>query len=317
MQGYDAVAAVFVTSDDGVLRSSRWRQGISLPVPGERLARHGRGVAVGLVVDRQVQGHGGVAPVLVAADDGVLRGSCWRFGICLPVPGERLACHRRGVAVGLVVDRQVQGHDGVAPVLVATDDGVLRGSCWRLGICLPVPGERFARHGRGVTIGFVVDGQVQGYDGVAAVMVATDNGVLRSSRWRLGISLLVPGERFARHGRSVAVGLVVDRQVQCYDAITTVFVPADNSVLWGSCRRFGVCLAVPGERFARHGRGVTIGFVVDGQVQGYDGVAAVMVATDNGVLRSSRWRLGISLLVPGERFARHRRGVAVGLVVDS
>ena len=157
VQSNDAVATVFVAANNRVLRGSRGRLRVGLPVPGEGLARHCRGVAVGLVVDSQVQGHDGVAAVMVATDNGVLRGSCWRLGISLPVPGERLACHGRGVAVGLVVDGQVQSNDAVAPVFIAADDGVLRGSRRCLGISLPVPGERLACHGRGVAVGRVVD----------------------------------------------------------------------------------------------------------------------------------------------------------------
>ena len=184
---------------------------------------------------------------MVATDNGVLRGSCWRLGICLPVPGERLACHRRGVAVGRVVDRQVQGYDGVAPVLVATDNGVLRGSCWRFGICLPVPGERLACHRRGVAVSLVDDGQVQSNDGVAAVFVTSDDGELRSSCWRLGISLPVPGERLARHRRGVAVGRVVDRQMQCHGAVAPARVLESMGVV-AAAR--DVCVLVPIETVA-------------------------------------------------------------------
>ena len=120
----------------------------------------------------------------------------------------------------------------------------------------------------------------------------------------------MPCERLASHCGSVAVSLVVHRQVQGNDGVATVDVAALNCEcrIARRCRR--VSLAMPCERLASHCGGVAVSLVVDSQFQRNNTVATRRIRQRVG--RGDGRSLGISHTAPRETFASHDRGVARG-----
>ena len=81
-----------------------------------------------------------------------------------------------------------------------------------------VPCERVAGHSRRVAVLRLVDGQVQGDNGVT--ILDTSQGVLVVAALR--VLAVVPCERVAGHGRRVTVLRCVDRQMQRDDAVAVL-----------------------------------------------------------------------------------------------
>ena len=184
-----------------------------------------------------------------------------------------------------MVDGQVQRHGAVAAVDVA--EHVRRGDGGRAGVGGAVPGEAVAGHGGGVTAVAVVDGQVQGVDLGAAVVVEVAVLVVAADTV-LGV---VPGVAVASHHSLGLVDRVVDGQAEGSDAVTAV--AAEGGVLIAATN--GVCHVVP--LVADAGLGLDRGAdgLLDGEVQGHGAVAAVDILEGLAVGAGG----GVRDLVPG------------------
>ena len=129
-----------------------------------------------------------------------------------------------------------------------------------------MPGEGLANDSGGVTVGLVVDRQMQRNDRVTAVDIATIDGERRIGCRSLGVGLPVPCEGLADLGGGVAVGLVVHCQMQCDNRVATVDIAAIDGERRGGCGCLGVSLSMPGEGLADHSSGVAIGLMIHRQV---------------------------------------------------
>ena len=194
--------------------------GVCLAVPFETVASRHRSHTCRAVVHGQVQGHSAVAARGVGQGEG---GGVVAGGVRVAVDPDV------GVAGGLfvnagvtVVDGQVQGHDAVAAIVVAADHRVGWSGHWCFGVGYPVPSERLALDGCRVTVGRVVDGQVQRHNAVAAIVVAADHRVGWSGRWCFGVGHSVPAERLTLDGCRVTYCGLIDGQVQCVHLSATV-----------------------------------------------------------------------------------------------
>ena len=179
------------------------------------------------------------------------------------------------------------------------------------GVLIPV--EAVASHGGGVAGVAVVDGEVQGHSAVAAILVATDEGVLHFLA--LGeADVLIPVEGVAGHGGSVAGVAVVDGEGEGDGAVAAGGIATKEGVLHGlALGEAGVL--IPTEGVAGHGGGVAQGAVADGEVEGHHAVAAGGVGEREGGFLGGR--LGVGHAVnPGVGVAVVLHVGAQGAVTD-
>ena len=225
------------------------RSGVGLAravYPGEAFAYRSVEHIVRAVVDGQVKSYNRVAI------SGVRQRDSWSsrtFCIgAIVYPGKVLASHLLIDTRSGLIDSQVESYDRVAAIGGTTDDGKGR-SCRANGIYAIInPSEGLASHlfidaGSGM-----VDGQVEGYDRVAAICGTAGNGIGRGcGAFSIG-TIVNPCEGLASHLFIDAHGGMIDSQVESDNRVTSCFVRQREG--W-SCRTFGIGAIVnPGEAFA-------------------------------------------------------------------
>ena len=213
------------------------------------------------------------------------------------------------------VDGEMQGDHAVATRRISE---AVRQVFARFGdILVFVPVEAVASDDGGVARIAVVDDEVECDDGVAALGVATHDGV-GGGAVALGVSVVVD-PRVAVAGRlSVgAVGLVVDGQVERDHGVAALSVAAGDGVRGGAVA-LGVGDAVnPGVAVASFLNIGAVSLVLDGQVECDDGVAALRVSFHDGV-GSGVVALGVGDAVnPGVAFARHLLVNSIGFGIHA
>ena len=256
--------------DIGVGGRSWWDSGVGSAVPGEAVADDGGGVGEDVVLDSEVEGidlHTAVGVAVVVGVDA--RG-------CVGLVGE--SCPVEAVA-----------GDGPEGHVVRAEDGEVEGVGARAGVTIVVGEEVGARCGVGVAIargnpsvdraGCVgercvrcgVDSEVEGHGGVAAVGIEDlELGIEVATG---GVGSAVPDEAIAGDGGGVAMGGAVDGEVEGYEAVAGLRI--ENWELRIEVAACSIVNAVPSKLVAGGGGGVTTGRVVESEVEGHGGVAAV------------------------------------------
>ena len=149
-----------------------------------------------------------------------------------------------------------------------------------------------------------VDGEVKRNHRVAAV--GHREGMYIFSAF-CDVSVLVPVERFARHGSGVARHSVFDGEIQRNHGIAAVGQWEGVRVFTAFCE---VGKFVPIKGIALHSNGVADNIMVDGQVEGDNGVAPVDIRTGKGVREVAAAFGDVEVLVPVEGLASDGCGVA-------
>ena len=342
VQGDDAVAAAVVSSREGVGHSGTL--GEAVLIPEEAAAGLSDGVAGGAVVDSdddgvasEDTGNGARSGdrylgVAVGDEDGVATGV---------VDNLREILGGEGVG-GLLEDDGEEADGAVATVLVGTNQGVVIGSGG--GDVVAVPVEAAIGNGEGIANTAAADGEVEGVgavdigaatgeghvmpevdvtgshflngalgdsqvqrdDAVAAILVATLEGVVDGHRLvqtgvlipivvatggnkdilvvgavdgesqgvvaiaehsATGVGLTVLLPHIAVTGNSLGGGAIVHDEVQCNNAVATVAARADEGMVDSGIGSHSEML-IPVEAAASTGDGVTVRGTVDGEYQG-------------------------------------------------
>ena len=230
-----------------------------------------RGVKRRALVDSQVQGNDAVAAALVSSSKDV--GHSGTLGEAVLIPVEAAASLSDGVARAAVVD---SNDDGVASedtrnrarsgdrylrVAVGDEDGVATGVVHNLRNILA------GKHVRGL---LEDDGQ-QADGAVATVLVGTNQGVIIGSSH--GDVVAVPVEAAIGNGEGIANTAAADRQVQRVRSVDIGAATGERHVMPD--------VDVTGSHFLNRALG-------DSQVQRDDAVAAILVATLEGVVDGHR-----------------------------
>ena len=129
------------------------------------------------------------------------------------VPVERIALHSGGVTSDIVVDGEMQRHDGVAAVNVGTGKSVRVFAAFRDSLFEPVEG--FASGGRDFACGGLVHRELQGVRAGTIVVVV----VFVNMRAVGGVARAVPGKALAGTLCFNIVCAVVDGEVEGYHTV--------------------------------------------------------------------------------------------------
>ena len=201
-------------------------------------------------MDSEVERDGAVAVPLVASGKEVRQGVAGRGEVSVVVPVEAVAHDGGGVARGAVVDGEVEGEGTVAVPLVASGEEVRQCVVGGGEVGVVVPVEAVAHDGGGVANGAVVDGKIQGDGAVATYRVGKEVRQCVGGGGEVGV--VVPVKAVAHDGGSVAIGAVVDGEVEGDGAVAAL--GRKQIVRRGG--RGGEGGVVPGELVASDGGGV-------------------------------------------------------------